>query len=505
MSRLYLTIEIETLTQLHVGSGEEKRLFDSKFFRTVDGSIIIPGTSLGGVLRARATQIFPVLLDAKPCLAFNLKARDFCTCPVCSLFGQINPVADNADYQSSKLVISNAQLVNGIASTMIRDGVGIDRSTGTARNDKSAKFDYETIPKGTNFKFTIEGIKLTDTEELLMAVLLAEIDEGRIYFGGKSGRGLGRINITSVASTSLKQEINDPASLRRLLAADDWRDCVSADHKWYEKTLIRARKSFDGKNTSFFHIKGELAFESGVLVKDNYIGIGSSYDAIPHLTEVKGKKETYIPGSSIRGILRSQSERIGRTLGHLNNADINKIACDPFAPKQSGEDYCCLACTFFGNIKQGSRLKIGDAWESHQGTMYIQDYLAIDRFTGGGSDGRKFDAVILDRPRYGFEIYIENPAVWEIGWLLLALRDLSEGFTSIGSGSAKGLGQVIIIDETCLLISSNLIEIEEGKETYSGVFKAGLLKYSEIENLIQFENYVTAFNSLVEKGRQIGG
>ena len=58
VNRIYLTIELEALTQLHIGSGEEKRLLDSSFLRTVNGSIMIPGTSLGGVLRARAAQIF---------------------------------------------------------------------------------------------------------------------------------------------------------------------------------------------------------------------------------------------------------------------------------------------------------------------------------------------------------------------------------------------------------------------------------------------------------------
>jgi hypothetical protein len=68
------------------------------------------------------------------------------------------------------------------------------------------------------------------------------------------------------------------------------------------------------------------------------------------------------------------------------------------------------------------------------------DFLAIDRFTGGGADKLKFDAVALWKPAFGLRLYLENPAPWELGWLWLVLRDLAEGWLRVGFGGAKGFG-----------------------------------------------------------------
>lgn len=80
------------------------------------------------------------------------------------------------------------------------------------------------------------------------------------------------------------------------------------------------------------------------------------------------------------------------------------VDSDHSTNKDSDEHLTRLASDLFGDKEQGSRLKIRDGQEAldaeSQVTMYNQDFLAIDRFTGGGSDGKKFDAVMVFRPRY---------------------------------------------------------------------------------------------------------
>jgi len=65
------------------------------------------------------------------------------------------------------------------------------------------------------------------------------------------------------------------------------------------------------------------------------------------------------------------------------------------------------------------------------------DFLAIDRFTGGGRDTAKFDAVVLWKPKFRVRLFLENPEPWELGWLALVLRDLHDGLTTVGFGAAK--------------------------------------------------------------------
>jgi hypothetical protein len=71
----------------------------------------------------------------------------------------------------------------------------------------------------------------------------------------------------------------------------------------------------------------------------------------------------------------------------------------------------------------------------------VLDFLAIDRFTGGGRDSAKFDAVVLWKPKFSVRLFLENPEPWELGWLALTLRDVQDGLTAVGFGAAKGFGQ----------------------------------------------------------------
>ena len=71
-----------------------------------------------------------------------------------------------------------------------------------------------------------------------------------------------------------------------------------------------------------------------------------------------------------------------------------------------------------------------------------QDFLAIDRFTGGGLHGAKFDAAPLVKARFNASLTLHDPLPWELGWLALLLRDLVDGQITIGFGAAKGYGRV---------------------------------------------------------------
>ncbi|MDR3601569.1 MAG: RAMP superfamily CRISPR-associated protein [Desulfosporosinus sp.] len=63
LDKLFLEIHLQTVTQLHVGSGDNDGLVDNQLFRRVDGKLIIPGSSLAGVLRSRATMLFSSLFN----------------------------------------------------------------------------------------------------------------------------------------------------------------------------------------------------------------------------------------------------------------------------------------------------------------------------------------------------------------------------------------------------------------------------------------------------------
>lgn len=111
------------------------------------------------------------------------------------------------------------------------------------------------------------------------------------------------------------------------------------------------------------------------------------------------------------------------------------------------EQKLCLACYLFGSPWNGSRLRVEDApFVGTQVTTKVLDFLAIDRFTGGGRDTAKFDAVVLWRPKFRARLLLENPEPWELGWLALVLRDLHQHLITVGFGAAKGFGECKIED-----------------------------------------------------------
>jgi hypothetical protein len=100
----------------------------------------------------------------------------------------------------------------------------------------------------------------------------------------------------------------------------------------------------------------------------------------------------------------------------------------------------------FGAAGWRSPLRVSDFVGSSLATLR-QEFLAIDRFTGGGAEHLKFDAETADRPVLTGHISLDLEALgdvgvgrWALGLLALTLRDLLEGDLTFGFGAAKGFG-----------------------------------------------------------------
>jgi CRISPR/Cas system CSM-associated protein Csm3 (group 7 of RAMP superfamily) len=129
----------------------------------------------------------------------------------------------------------------------------------------------------------------------------------------------------------------------------------------------------------------------------------------------------------------------------------------------------CLGCQLFGSTRRGSRLIVEDASYAGDGlpVYKMHDFLAIDRFTGGGAEGFKFDALALWKPGFRARIFLGNPEKWEVGWLTLVLRDLAEGWLRVGFGASKGFGKVTVTEGDLCLASLDQDRIERHEEDSS--------------------------------------
>lgn len=185
-----------------------------------------------------------------------------------------------------------------------------------------------------------------------------------------------------------------------------------------------------------------------------------------------GRPEPYLPGSSLKGVLRSHAERIARTLK-------SPSACEPFwnedieaeigrksdraatlwcgkkfdvrvkdwkEPIDSTTAYrdSCPACRLFGSTYFVGRFAISDAYliQGRHGFKQQRDGVGIDRFTGGASKRAKFDLEVLTGASFECTINIRNFEIWQLGWIAYVIQDLKDAMISVGSGATRGLGRV---------------------------------------------------------------
>ena len=212
-------------TPLRLSSGRASDKTDAPLMRTRDKVPYIPGSSLRGALRSTVERVVAAAGSAqglRTCTLFsadkddcNEKAREFQKqeedkrdnavtdsakkekklahfaetelCDVCKLFG--------ATIYASRLIIEDAypeprgKLEN---KSVVRDGVGIDRDTGTAK--ETIKFNYEVLESGPKFTLRLQVENVTDKDRLLLNLILGLLKQG-IHVGGKQAAGLGKIRL----------------------------------------------------------------------------------------------------------------------------------------------------------------------------------------------------------------------------------------------------------------------------------------------------------------------
>lgn len=206
----------------------------------------------------------------------------------------------------------------------------------------------------------------------------------------------------------------------------------------------------------------ELSLEpcTPLLIKAGGEGWAALDPTIPDMNFVRtrrpgGEPEVYIPGSSLRGVVRSYAERL------LRSIDPN-LACDPTQTRGGGrglrpacyagqdttkvdgpEAYSgsCYACRLFGNTAMAGRVRISDFYLQGEPELERRYGVAIDRVTNAVAQG-PFELEILTGGRFTGNLIVRNFTLGQLGLLAAALLDMSDGLVPIGFGKSRGLGRV---------------------------------------------------------------
>lgn len=215
-NRTIITGELVALDPIHIGSSVKESLnpieLDSPVLKDASGNPVIPGSSIKGVVRSQFERIMRSLEPGKQgscgvfgeenCLDVNDKKNMLPeqlyekSCRTCRLFGGI-AVAGKLRFKDASYILQNGKN----CQYEKRDGVGIDRDTGAAAG--TAKFDYEIVPRGSRFNFTLiaENLDADQKKQLEIVIALLEgtlIPGDYLAFGGKTTRGLGRMRLEKI-------------------------------------------------------------------------------------------------------------------------------------------------------------------------------------------------------------------------------------------------------------------------------------------------------------------
>lgn len=431
------------------------------------GVPIIPGTAVAGALRARMST---------------------------------HESAWGSGDQASSIVVNDAPWKPRKSEKQplidVREGVSLNRYTRTA--EVGFLYNYEVIPRGTQFDFTMT----VDAEaEEVVSDLLAHLTNG-FAVGRSTTKGLGRLSLVS-PSVHKRNRSSREDLIAYVTKGESPRVEIPTTAK-----PITTRATV----TVPWQAHGPL------LVAD--ASLGDAVDVVPKVARFwkKDSKRVslVIPGSSTKGALRAHSESILRTVLDVQAANRPEGESGEWGDRQNGHKHDLrpeagmrLVALLFGTAGdrdgQGQRgaITVNEChsradWSWHSwstvvaaskddgvenglpqgnllealcrldgpcrtqsssqcrhldaGRFVIGEHVAIDRWTGGAADGALYSVLepwltaesdwtplVLDIDTSTLPTEDASAAIY---LLLLTLRDFCEGWIPLGYGSSKGYGQI---------------------------------------------------------------
>ena len=455
-TRYELTIPVELTSELHIGGVDEVPERDGegtviRFCRNGLDEPTIPGRSIRGAVRAACDLLWEERkLKDDPSGIFS-KTKWI------SLWGDDSldigkSVRERGLRSDDSLPIRQSALTfhavsfpqykdsdSGESPLPRRHGVGIDRTTGAASD--GALYEHEFLPRGTRFDIRItaegrDGEKMGREQsdgipgpapskaiELLLHLILSLFKSEAISLGGRTGSGQGAIKVQE--SNKKRQGSNE----ERQDSDDQYLRIVGKSKGIEEKRLVdvvdpltgalsEGPESSKGTDSSAWvgtqpaRIKITWWSPTGIFVAEDddltkqrktaedenkKKGINEEvHEVIYPLRDPSEEWENaqlLIPGTSIRGALRSRASRIARTVLAARRE------LEPFTSQDIHEQIAAepnLVRYMFGCAEYRGALTVHDCLSTDRGKLIEVTHNAIDRWTGGVIDGGLFtEAVYL--------------------------------------------------------------------------------------------------------------
>jgi CRISPR/Cas system CSM-associated protein Csm3 (group 7 of RAMP superfamily) len=294
----------------------------------------------------------------------------------------------------------------------------IDRKRGAAASGKL--FDGEALAAGAALIIRL----VVDGQDLLPELLHA-LTGWQPHLGRGVTAGAGRTELLAVRTATLDLTRDEDLLLYLNGGGPDLVDQLIEDRGATETLNVTEREPIV-----------DLEFE---VVDAIHVGspLGPQGNKRPVWKDAQGTP--IIPGTSIKGVLRSRCEYILRSLG--------VDACE------DGSCGRCAPCELFGfslnqpdaegRVGRRGRVAIADG-VFRAPELQWRNHVAIDRVTGGARDQALFtdEVVVTGRVTIRVEPLNDEVPNWARGLVLAALADIDDGFVGVGGGTTRGQGSL---------------------------------------------------------------
>lgn len=418
--RVRITGTLQTESPLHVGDGDatpthraardgsSEAVLINTVCRDGQGRPHIPASTLRGAMRARLA---------------NQAERE-------RLFGS----AEGDTGRMGKLRVYDA-LLDGVVTIEERSGIAIDPLFGVAESHKL--FTDHFVPSGKRFALTIEADRVSEADVARTLALLDTFD-GAIASGiggGHIAKDGGRLKwdalrVQAIHGAAVKDWLSDSTSGAVL----PWKDVVVTSSAAVSTPLPWS--------TGF-----EISFTSPWLVDDPALHREKSATE-QHPPDLEFRRtpdrKALLPATSLKGWLRARARRIVMTV----------LVDRSVSPGRAARLSSDMIAEIFGSTRRGGWLVVTDAQSANPNPGHRQQFVAIDRFTGGAakgdrkantsSGGKLYDAHAAApcdvTGQIGFRAAASD-ADWRLALLAMLFRDAGEGDFVVGWGKARGYGQ----------------------------------------------------------------
>jgi len=171
----------------------------------------------------------------------------------------------------------------------------------------------------------------------------------------------------------------------------------------------------------------------------------------------------YVPGSSLKGKVRAEAERIAKSLGY-DVCTPPKVE-DMCGSKVRSEEDLCIVCKIFGTagkyISRASKVRFRDAYPEGEVKTLTRVGIAMDRERGSVSPGALYTVEGVPKgTRFRFEVVAENLTEEELKLFKAALKSVADSW--LGGQTSRGFGKVrLVIDRVRVRTAKYYMGLEE--------------------------------------------